>query len=84
MTNTRDNWTPVARRLWAWPVGILVGFPIGGFLADLVVDGVDSVGGALVAGLIAGALIGAAEWGAMRRRVSWLWIPATSVEWPRG
>ena len=79
MTNARDNWGPVGRRLWVWPVAILVGFPIGGFLADLVVDGVDSGGTALVAGLIAGALIGAAEWFALRRRISWLWIPATSV-----
>ena len=79
MTDARDNWKPVARRLWAWPVAILVGFPIGGLLADLVVDGVDSVGAALAGGLIAGAIIGAAEWFALRRWVSWLWIAATSV-----
>ena len=47
--------------------------------ADLVVDGVDSVGAALVGGLIAGLIIGAAEWFALRRWVSWLWIPATSI-----
>jgi hypothetical protein len=74
-----DNWTDAARRLWLWPVAILVGFPIGGFLADLVVDGVDSIGAALGGGLIAGALIGAAEWFALRRWVSWLWIAATSL-----
>jgi hypothetical protein len=79
MTNARDDWKPGARRLWAWPIAILVGFPIGGFLADLVVDGVNSVGAAVIAGLIAGALIGAAEWFALRRKVSWLWIPATSA-----
>lgn len=77
--NTRDSWKPVARRLWAWPVAILIGFPIGGLLADLVVDGVDSVGAALVGGLIAGGIIGAAEWLALRRWVSWTWIPATSI-----
>jgi hypothetical protein len=71
--------TPAARRLWAWPVAILVGFPIGGFLADLVVDGVDTAGAALAGGLIAGAIIGAAEWFALRRWVSPLWIAATSV-----
>jgi hypothetical protein len=65
--------------MWLWPVSILIGFPIGGFLADLVVDGVDSVGAAIVAGLIAGALIGAAEWFALRWWVSWLWVPATSA-----
>jgi hypothetical protein len=50
-----------------------------GYLADLVVDGVDSVGAALVGGLIAGLIIGAAEWFALRRWVSWLWIVATSI-----
>jgi hypothetical protein len=68
-----------ARQIWLWPVSILVGFPIGGYVADLVVDGVDSVGAALTAGLIAGAVIGAAEWFALRRWVSWLWIPATTA-----
>jgi hypothetical protein len=68
-----------ARRLWVWPVAILVSFPIGGYLADLVVDGVDSVGAALIGGLIAGVVIGAAEWFALRRWVSWLWIAATSI-----
>jgi hypothetical protein len=70
---------PNARRLWLWPLSILIGLPIGGLVADLVVDGVDSVGAAIIAGLIAGAIIGLAEWFALRRRVSWLWIPATSV-----
>jgi hypothetical protein len=79
VTDARDNWRPVARRLWVLPVGTLVGFPIGGYIADLVVDGVDSVGTALVGGLIAGAGIGAAEWFALRRWVSWLWIAATCV-----
>jgi hypothetical protein len=79
MTTTQEGWAPVARRLWLWPVAILVSFPIGGYLADLIIDGVDSVVAALVGGLVAGALIGAAEWFALRRSVSWLWIPATSV-----
>jgi hypothetical protein len=71
------DWTSTARRMWLWPVAILVSFPVGGEIADLVVDGVDSVGAALAAGLIVGAVIGAAEWFALRQRVSWLWIPAT-------
>jgi len=79
MTDARDDWKPVARRLWVWPVAVLVSFPIGGFLADLVVDGVDSVGAALVGGFITGVIIGAAEWFALRRLVSWLWIAATSI-----
>jgi hypothetical protein len=79
MTEARHAWRSGARRLWGWPVAILVSFPIGGYLADLVVDGVDSVGAALVGGLIAGITIGAAEWWALRRWVSWLWIAATSL-----
>src|ERR671919_518629 len=66
-----------ARRIWLWPVAILLSVPIGGYIADLVVDGVDSVGAALVGGLIVGAVIGAAEWFVLRRRISWLWILAT-------
>ena len=53
-------------------MAVLLGFPIGGLIADLVVNGVDSVGAALAAGLIAGAIIGAAEWFALRTWVSWL------------
>jgi hypothetical protein len=78
-SDTGDNLTDTARRIWLWPVATLIGFPIGGFAADLVVDGVDSVGAALGGGLIAGALTGAAEWFALKRWVSWLWIAATSV-----
>ena len=74
MTEDNKNNKRSARRLWVWPVAILVSFPIGGYLADLVVDGVDSVGAALVGGIIAGLVIGAAEWFALRRWVSWLWI----------
>jgi hypothetical protein len=77
--DTQSDWTSTARRIWLWPVAILISFPIGGLIADLVVDGVDSVGAALVGGLIAGALIGTAEWFALRQWVSWLWIPGTSA-----
>ena len=79
MTDARDNLRPSTRQLWVWPVAILISFPIGGYIADLAVDGVDSVVTALVGGLIAGAIIGAAEWFALRQWISWLWIAATSV-----
>ena len=36
MADTQDN-RRGARRLWLWPVAVLVSFPIGGYLADLVV-----------------------------------------------
>ena len=66
-------------RMWQWEVAILVSLPIAGYIAHLVVDGVDSLGAALAGGLIVGAIIGAAEWFVLRRRVPWLWIPATIV-----
>jgi hypothetical protein len=75
--DTRGDLTGTARQMWLWVVAILISLPIGGYIADLVVDGVDSVGAALTGGLIVGAVIGAAEWFALRQRVSWLWIPAT-------
>jgi hypothetical protein len=75
----RGDLTSTPRRMWLWAVAILVSLPIGGYIADLVVNGVDSVGAALVGGLIVGVVIGAAEWFVLRQRVSWLWIPATIV-----
>jgi hypothetical protein len=76
---TQGDWRSAARRIWLWPIAILLSIPIGGFVADLVINGVDSVGTALAGGLMAGAVIGAAGWFVLRQRVSWLWIPATSV-----
>jgi hypothetical protein len=66
-------------RAWAWPLAILVGFPVGGYVANLTVGPVDSVGAALAGGLIAGAMVGAAQWLALRRLVPWIWIVATSI-----
>ena len=66
-------------RIWAWPLAALLGFPIGGYIANLIVGAVDSVGAAIAGGLIAGAVIGAAQWLALRQFVPWLWIAATSL-----
>lgn len=71
-------------RVWAWPVAIILGFPIGGAIANLIVGAVDSVGAAFAGGLIAGAVIGAAQWLALRRVVSWVWIAATSIAMAAG
>jgi hypothetical protein len=75
----QGDWTSTARRMWLWPVMILVSLPIAGYIADVVINGVDSVGTALAGGVIAGAIIGAGGWFALRKLVSWLWIPATTV-----
>jgi hypothetical protein len=71
--------TPTRPRIWAWPLAALLGFPIGGEIANVIVGPVDSVGAALAGGLIAGAVIGAAQWLALRPLVPWIWIAATSV-----
>ena len=75
--DAREQTAAFARRLWGWPVAILVGFPIAGLVADLIVDGVDSAGAALAGGAIAGAIFGAAEWFALRQWISQLWIVAS-------
>jgi hypothetical protein len=77
--HTQGDWRATARRMWLWPVAMLLSLPIGGYIADLVINGVDSVATALAGGLIAGAVIGAGGWFVLRQRVSWLWIPATTV-----
>jgi hypothetical protein len=64
---------------WAWPLAIVVGIPIGGYAANIIVGKVDAVGAALISGLIAGAIIGAAQWWALRSFVPWAWVVATSV-----
>jgi hypothetical protein len=75
-----DSPDSAVRRLrWAWPVAIVVGIPIGGYAANLIVGKVDAVGAALISGLIAGAIIGAAQWWALRSFVPWAWVVATSV-----
>jgi hypothetical protein len=69
----------IRRLRWAWPVAILVGFPIGGYAANTIVGEIDSVGAAVIGGLIAGAIIGAPQWLALRSIVTWVWPVATSV-----
>ena len=69
----------IRRLRWAWPVAIIVGFPIGGYLANVIVGKIDSVGPALIGGLIVGAIIGTAQWLALRPLVPWVWLVATSL-----
>jgi hypothetical protein len=71
--------TPARPLIWAWPLAILVGFPIAGLIANVIVGRVDSIGAALAGGLIAGVVIGAAQWLALRPFVPWLWAAATSI-----
>jgi hypothetical protein len=67
---------------WFWPAwgAAFLGFPIGGAVATPLVGPLESVGAALIAGAIAGGVIGAAQWLVLRRRIplSALWVPATA------
>src|SRR4051794_12659728 len=66
-------------RIWQWLIATLIGFPVGGEIANVIIGPVNSVGAALAGGFIAGAVIGAAQWLALRQLVHWRWIAATSL-----
>jgi hypothetical protein len=51
----------------AWWCVSFVGFPIGGLVAETIVGPIDAVWVAAVAGAIAGAAIGAAQWFSLRQ-----------------
>ncbi len=73
--------TPTTARTFArWMVSF-VGFPLGGFVALILTDPVDSVRNALVGGLITGAVLGAVQAWALRsdRRQLVRWILATAL-----
>ena len=69
--NTRD--------LFIWAATLLA-FPVAGVAADAVVGPVDSVWTAVLAGAIAGGVIGTGQWLALRRiGADVRWIAATAV-----
>jgi hypothetical protein len=74
---------PVSGGRWFWPAwaAAFLGFPIGGAAATLLVGPIESVGSALIAGAVAGGVIGGAQWLVQRLRlaVSALWVPATAA-----
>jgi hypothetical protein len=70
-----------ARGLWLRWLPTFLGFPAGGLIALAVLGPVSSLMTALAGGAVAGAVLGAAQWLALRGRLSkteW-WIPATAV-----
>ena len=80
MNNTTIS-SPRSER-WFWPAwgAAFLGMPIGGAAATLLVGPIESVGAAFIAGAVAGAVIGAAQWLGLRLRLplSALWVPATA------
>ena len=67
------------RPWWLWTVTAFA-FPPAGYIAHQVAGPVDGVGAALLAGVIAGALLGTGQWAVLRRRgASPRWIAATAA-----
>ena len=74
-----DPLTP--RGLWLRWLPTFLGFPVGGLIAMAVPGPVTNVTAALIGGAVAGAVLGAAQWLALRARLpntEW-WIPATAI-----
>jgi hypothetical protein len=68
-------------RFFMWWILAFLGFPLGGFLAFMVVSPVEGAISGALGGALAGAVIGAAQWLALRRymRVGPEWILATAL-----
>jgi hypothetical protein len=70
-------------RFFLWWMLAFVGFPLGGFLALMVVGSVEGVVSGALGGALAGAVIGAAQWVVRRRyprvRVGGEWVAATAL-----
>jgi hypothetical protein len=67
------------RPWWLWTVTAFA-FPPAGYIAHQVAGPVDGVGAALLAGVVAGTLLGTGQWAVLRRRGgSARWIAATAA-----
>jgi len=61
-----------------WAISI-IGYPLGSLAAIQVASTTEGPALAALAGLIAGAVLGTAQWLALRPAVTWLWIVATAL-----
>ena len=68
-------------RFFLWWMLAFLGFPLGGYLALVVVGSVEGVVSGALGGALAGAVIGVAQWLVLRRymRVGPEWILATAL-----
>jgi hypothetical protein len=69
------------RRFFLWWVLAFLGFPLGGLLAITAAGPVEGVLTAALAGVLAGAVIGSAQWLALREplKMGSMWIAATAL-----
>jgi hypothetical protein len=68
-------------RFFLWWMLAFLGFPLGGFLALVVVGSMEGLASGALGGALAGAVIGAAQWLVLRRylRVGPEWVLATAL-----
>jgi hypothetical protein len=73
---SRGGW-----RFFLWWMLAFLGFPLGGYLAFVLVGSVEGVVSGALGGALAGAVIGAAQWLVLRRymRVGPEWVLATAL-----
>lgn len=64
--------------VWRW-LATIVGYPLGGLLAIQCFSTTDGPAAAAGGGLLAGAVVGLAQWLALRPRAGALWIAVTSA-----
>jgi hypothetical protein len=76
MTRVHSNWY-----VWGLWLPTFLGFPLGGLLTSLMVGSVETPLEALLGGLLSGAVLGLAQWLALRSLMgaSPYWIAATSL-----
>jgi hypothetical protein len=71
---------PGGWKFWAAWGAAFLGFPIGGAAATALVGPIESAGESVIGGVVVGAVVGAAQWLVLRRRLplSPLWVAATA------
>jgi hypothetical protein len=81
VTDSDDERKTGGWRFFLWWMLAFLGFPIGGWLAFVLVGSVEGVVSGALGGALAGVVIGAAQWLVLRRymRVGPEWILATAL-----
>ena len=81
IVTVREEAGAVGWRFFLWWMFAFLGFPLGGFLAFVLVGSIEGTASGALAGALAGAVIGAAQWLALRRYlgVGPEWILATAL-----
>ena len=83
IVTVREEAGAVGWRFFLWWMFAFLGFPLGGFLAFVLVGSIEGMASGALAGALAGAVIGAAQWLALRRYLgvgpAWVLVTALGV-----